>query len=153
MAYHLHRLNITATSLTGASGLHRTEALHIRNGRTTLTINDLSLLGLEIPLTELTRSLLPDEQRDWDFYRVSARHSAAVWMNVRTRTENAGFSNVRIAQVLGITRPHVIRAMAGHPSLVLQRPPSQRLAQALSLGTAEIFLEGVTPLPESDAAR
>ncbi|WP_409562209.1 hypothetical protein [Hyphomicrobium sp. MC8b] len=145
MAYHLHRLGISTTALTAAAGLHRVEALHIRNGRSELSVKDLGFLAdaLRVPLEALTRLLDDGERLDWDFYRVSGRHPAAVWANVRKQVRAAGMSNAAAAQLLGFKRPNIVRAFSGRPRHILYRPPGQTLAEAIGVGDAEVFLDGI----------
>ncbi|WP_414463373.1 hypothetical protein [Hyphomicrobium sp. DY-1] len=76
-----------------------------------------------------------------------------MWRNVGNHVTRAGYAISDTADILRIDRANVTRAIAGQPSLVLQRPPAQRLSTALHLRNAEIFLEGLEISPADPFTR
>lgn len=138
VAYHLHRLNIRGRRLADALGdfnTHRATAL--AQGRTALTdatVHQLAtLFGLDN--YDLTRSLTEAEQREWHFYRVSARHPVEVWSRARSAWSAAGYTNTRAAHVMHLTPNYVSNNSRNHNDkpTPLTFPPARLLSTALAL--------------------
>jgi hypothetical protein len=136
VAFHLHRLNISTTALRAAGQLTRAAARQMREGQLLLFPSDTRWLcaALEVEDGELTRPLTDEEQRDWQFYRTSVRHPAAVWARVGSAIAARGLSHAGTADIMGIQAPRVSASLNGAPrGLILQRPPAARLARHLEL--------------------
>lgn len=146
VAFHLHRLNLTGKSLINAkAGISRDIAADLAAARRSLTQHAVVELAgsLGIDHAELSRDLTIDEQREWFFYRVSARHSRKVWNNAHAAWNSAGWSCRHAAEVMGLDESYLRRqthSLTTDPA-TLTFPPAARLttALALPLGPAQLL--------------
>ncbi|WP_423415857.1 hypothetical protein RLW55_05925 [Hyphomicrobium sp. B1] len=149
MAFHLHRLGLSTTSLR-AAGLSRDLARSVREGRVSLGAADTAWLYQNLALDDgqLTRALTDDERAVWDFYRVSARHPVAVWQNAATAWR-PHLSASDVSAVIGHSRRTIESVVAGKTRRpVLTYEPASRLAEALHLEAgADAFISGLPPHP------
>lgn len=139
VAYHLHRLHLTGPALRRVRYLSRPGLQDLTQGRRPLNDAKAALLAqaLNIPTSELTRPLTPDEDAAWAFYRTSARNPRHVWQQAQTLWRAAGLSNRQAAEVMGL--PYYTPANALN---VRRRPITLSYPPALLLTTALVIPEG-----------
>lgn len=151
VAFHCHRLGITATALRAIPDMTRQQARDIVVGRMHLRESDVPLLyqALQIPDGELTRPLNMNEQLDWAFYRTTARHPLQTWENVKRTLEEGPFSQRQLAELAGLDHIKLNKAINGQPeALTFMRPQAVRLAKALHIEDGpETFLANLPRYP------
>lgn len=146
MAFHLHRLKLVGRALLEA-GFHKTDASDLAAARVTLNpmrIQELAA-ALDVPEPELTRPLMPDEEREWHFYRIAAQHPDTVWRNARGAWTAHGLDQKRAAALMGYSAKRLSKALA------LNRPlhfhAAARLTTALKTPGGP---EALLPSPKCD---
>ncbi|MBS0232534.1 MAG: helix-turn-helix transcriptional regulator [Proteobacteria bacterium] len=143
VAYHLHRLGITAYNLDEME-LDRYTARRIREGSLSLGATDVVQLAsaLQLDAHDLSRPLSDEEKSEWTFYRVSARHATEVWRRVVEASTANNVSQRRLAEILGISQSTISRTMRGErKSPVLSWRQASNIAVAFNLEDgAEAFI-------------
>lgn len=149
-AYHLHRLALSSSALR-ERGLPRALARDIRQGRRDLSEQDILDLAVRLGIHPgmLQQPLSPFQRRDWDFYRVSARHPRAAWLNVIATTAPSGLSLRSVADAAQVDPGDLSRVLGG----IRQRPvltwsmaePIGRLLTPVADPAS--FLDGLPPHP------
>ncbi len=149
MAFHIHRLGVSTTSLR-AAGLSRDLARSVREGRLPLAPPDAAWLYQILTLDDgqLTRELTVDERTEWDFYRVSARHPVEVWRNAASAWR-PHLSLREVCDLTGSDRTDIRNIVSGKTrSPVLMWSPAQRIAHAMDLKEgANAFLANLPSHP------
>ncbi len=150
-AYHLHRLALSSSALRQRAAISRALARDIRQGRRALSDDDILDLAVRLGIHPriLQQPLDPHARREWDFYRVSARHPRAAWQKVVATTAVAGLSLRTVATVAHVDAKDLSRILAG-ASLrpVLTWPMADQIAKLIAPeADPAAFLEGLPPHP------
>lgn len=143
VAFHLHRLGIGTKKLRAATALSVIEAKALRVGTSILTSADVARLedALGLPGSELGRVLNQDEDLEWAFYRISARHPRQVWTNAVALARAANCSLRQIEKLTAIDHGNVSHILAGRTRRpVLTRPMATPLANHIG-SVPEAFLD------------
>jgi len=102
------------------SGLYPSHKAHlVSQARVNLRLRDVRALAaaLNVNARELSRPLSIDEEAEWAFYRISARHTQHVWKRARTAWEHAGISMRQAAQIMCLDASDVARTVREEFSL------------------------------------
>jgi len=91
---------------------------------------------------EFLRPLTDDEQREWHFYRASARQVTDVWRRVAEASTAQNYSQRRLGELLDLSQSVINRVMRGErKSPILNWHDARRIAEALDLPEgAETFI-------------
>lgn len=148
MAYHLHRLGITAAHLTKAE-MYREVARELRRGSIMLSAKDISELAaaLQMEEQELSRSLTDEEKAEWAFYRTSARQVTEVWRRVAEASTAHNYSQRQLGKLLDLSPGTISLVLSGaRKTPVLSRNDAAKIADALQLPDgADTFVLGLIP--------
>jgi len=137
VAYHLHRLDFKGAKL--ARKLQRSNNTAAQLAAGTILLGEQNVIelaaALQLDIDDLRRPLTEDEQREWHFYRVSARHSAFVWRTARSLWEAQKYTTHSAAPIIGLSQSHVARcsSTSNHKPAPLLFPAAARLSTALCL--------------------
>lgn len=135
-AFHLHRLNLTGKPLLKAlNGKARTSTA-LSQARMTISVAAIAELAaiLNTAAEELLRDLTEDEQREWAFYRTSARHHATVWSAIGHLLRDNEMSPTTAARLIRMKRTNLIATLANQRSDVLGRRAVQSILTEIGSG-------------------
>lgn len=143
VAFHLHRLGIPPAELMQAE-ISRDHARHLRRGSMNISTKDVIHIAtaLQLEPLELCRPLTDDENKEWHFYRISARQVTEVWRRVAEATTAHRFSQHQIGKTIGMSQSVINRVIRGErKSPVLNWHDASKIASALNIDEgAEAFI-------------
>lgn len=152
VAYHLHRLGITTTHLTQAA-MSRENARQLRRGSLQLAQSDVQHLVslLQLDSIDLLRPLTEEEQTEWKFYRLSARHSTEVWLRVAKSSTAANVTQRELSHLLAIPQRTLNKLLSGKTNTPsLQWDQATKLADVLNVQHgAQAFIFGLNGTQQS----
>lgn len=134
-AYHLHRLNISASYLRVALGSRASITTSLTQARVGLSLTFAHQLAEQLGVEgdALTRELTTCEAQAWAFYRMSARNPALVWANARSRWEAAGLTQADASRILGIPQSHLSQTLSGKRGRILNYQQAEKLLSSVTL--------------------
>lgn len=135
-AYHLRRLGLTTTALKMLLPPRHHRLLNdYVAGRAPVVAKDVLAIAsqLQLPPDDLLRPLTADEDRAWDFYRVSAANRSVVWGRASAAWSTLAINQREVADLMGLSATVVSSAALGRTKHILDYPPAARLAEACKL--------------------